>query len=192
MRSELGPLLRGATRRECDGVELYELPSALVAIGGIGHAAGTRAAEAVVREANPGILISAGLAGALSPSLKVGDMVRACEVVDEATGERYETTGGDAVLVTALRVTGMKGKQRLAAGYSASAVDMEGAAGRPDCQATRHPVYGGEGHLRRALVPHAAGERIRDSGRATSRRGFRCPCSGQAQVVAANASVGAK
>jgi adenosylhomocysteine nucleosidase len=127
MRSELGPLLRGATRRECDGVDLYELPSALVAIGGIGHSAGRRAAEAVVREANPGILISAGLAGALSPSLKAGDIVRAREVVDEATGERYQTIGGDAVLVTALRVTGSKGKQRLAASYSASAVDMEAA-----------------------------------------------------------------
>jgi adenosylhomocysteine nucleosidase len=128
MRSELGPLLRGAAKRECDGVELYDLPSALVAIAGIGHSAGTRAAESVVREAKPGILISAGLAGALSSSLKAGDIVRPREVVDEASGERYETIGGDALLVTALRVTGSKGKQRLAVSYSASAVDMEGAA----------------------------------------------------------------
>lgn len=32
------------------------------------------------------------------------------------------------MLVTALRVTGVKGKQRLAATYAASAVDMEGAS----------------------------------------------------------------
>lgn len=128
MRSELGPLLRGASKRECNGVEVYELPSALVAIGGIGHAAGRRAAEVIVGEANPGILISAGLAGALSPSLKAGDIVRAREVVDEASGERHETIGGDAVLVTAVRVTGSQGKRRLATAYSASAVDMEAAA----------------------------------------------------------------
>ncbi len=128
MRSELGPLLGGAKKRKVDGVELYELPSALVAIGGIGRSAGTRAAELVVREADPAILVSAGLAGALTPSLQPGDVVRPREVVDEATGERYETIGGDAVLVSALRVAGSKGKQRLAASYSASAVDMEAAA----------------------------------------------------------------
>ena len=128
MRYELGPLLRGATRRTLDGVELYELTSALVAIGGIGYSAATRAAELIVREADPEILVSAGLAGALTPSLKSGDVVDAREVIDQATGERYETIGGDAVLVTALRVAGGKGKQRLAASYSASAVDMEAAA----------------------------------------------------------------
>lgn len=127
MRSELAPLLRGMTRRTVDGIEVYELPSALVAIGGIGRNAGTRAAELVVREAEPAILVSAGFAGALTPSLRPGDVLRAREVIDEATGERYASMGGDAVLVTALRVTGLKGKQLLAAGYSASAVDMEGA-----------------------------------------------------------------
>lgn len=65
---ELGPLLRGASKRQVDGVELYELPSALVATGGMGRDAGTRAAEVVVREASPAIVVSAGLAGALTPS----------------------------------------------------------------------------------------------------------------------------
>lgn len=128
MRRELGPLLRGATRCERDGIELYELPSALVAIGGIGRSAGTRAAELAVREASPKILLSAGLAGALTPSLKPGQVVRAREVIDEATGDRYEAMGGEAVLVSALRVAGVKAKQRLAVSYSASVVDMEGAA----------------------------------------------------------------
>lgn len=128
MHSELAPLLRGVTKRKVDGVELYDLPSALVAIGGIGRSAAIRAAELVVREAEPAILVSAGLAGALTPSLGPGDLVHAREVVDEATGERYRSSSGDAVLVTALRVAGLKGKKRLAASYSASAVDMEAAA----------------------------------------------------------------
>jgi adenosylhomocysteine nucleosidase len=110
-----------------DGVELCELPSALVAIGGIGRNAAARAAEVAVREAKPGLVVSAGLAGALTPSLRPGDLVHAREVVDEATGERYQAIGGEAVLVTAARVVGVSGKKGLAASYSASAVDMEAA-----------------------------------------------------------------
>jgi adenosylhomocysteine nucleosidase len=128
MRRELAPLLGQASSRRRDGVELYDLPSALVAIGGIGRKAGLRAAEMAAQEANPEILISAGLAGALTPALKVGDILRAREVVDEATGEHWVTIGGEAVLVTALRVAGVQRKRSLASSYSASAVDMEGAA----------------------------------------------------------------
>lgn len=127
MRSELGPLLRAAKKRHVAGVDLYDLPSALVAIGGIGRNAAARAGEMAVREAEPAILVSAGFAGALTPSLKAGHVVLAREVIDEATGQRYITIGGEAVLVTALRVAGMLGKRRLATSYSASAVDMEGA-----------------------------------------------------------------
>lgn len=128
MRSEVGPLVQGAKKRKIENVDLYELPSALVAIGGIGRDAASGAAELVVREAKPALLISAGFAGALTSSPRPGDVVRVREVVDEATGERYQTIGGDAVLVSALRVAGSKSKQRLATTYSASAVDMEAAA----------------------------------------------------------------
>ena len=86
----------GAAReasRAVDGVELYELPSALVAIGGIGRNAAHRAAELVVREAKPGLLVSAGMAGALTPSLKPGDVVSAREVVDEATASATRRWG---------------------------------------------------------------------------------------------------
>ncbi len=128
MRHELGPLERRAKLRESDGVYLYELPSALLAVGGIGRDNAQRAAELAVREANPKILVSAGIAGALAPGLKAGDVVHAREVVDEATGDHYEALGGDAVLVSALRVAGVQGKRRLALTFAASAVDMEAAA----------------------------------------------------------------
>jgi adenosylhomocysteine nucleosidase len=128
MRAELGPLLRGAPSRIVDHVEVYQLPSALVAIGGIGRKAGERAAEVAVREASPKLLVSAGLAGALTPTLKPGDVIRIREVVDQATGGQFHTMDGDAVLVTAIRVTGIKGKKRIASEFAASAVDMEGAA----------------------------------------------------------------
>ncbi len=97
------------SKRQCDGVELYELA---VCAGGNrwhGHVTpGRGRLRLLCARLNPLLLVSAGLAGALTPSLKVGDVVRAREVVDEATGERYTTVGGDAVLVTALRVAGAR------------------------------------------------------------------------------------
>jgi adenosylhomocysteine nucleosidase len=128
MRHELEPLQRHAKLRELDGVYLYELPSALLAVGGIGRKRAQRAAELAVREANPKLLVSAGIAGALTPDLKPGDVVHVRNVVDEATGEYYSTIGGNAVLVTASQVAGIQGKRRLASLFAASAVDMEGAA----------------------------------------------------------------
>jgi len=128
MRHELQPLERHAKLRKLDGVYLYELPSALLAIGGIGRNNGQRAAELAVREASPKLVVSAGIAGALTPELKAGDVVQIRNVIDEATGEHYSTVGGDAVLVTSSRVAGKQSKVRLASLYSASAVDMEGAA----------------------------------------------------------------
>lgn len=128
MRSEVADLLRGASRRTENGVELYELPSALVAIGGIGRNAAERAAEAAIREAHPTVLVSAGLAGALSPVLKAGEIVRMREVIDQVTGEHFRLSEGDGVLLSAMRITGRKGKKRLAAEFAASAVDMEAAA----------------------------------------------------------------
>lgn len=127
LRSELGPLLRGTKARKIEGVEVYQLSSALVVLGGIGRNVAQRAAEIAVREAQPELLVSAGFAGALTPNLKAGDVVQAHEVVDEATGEHYACATGNAVLVSALRVAGVKSKQRLAATYAASAVDMEAA-----------------------------------------------------------------
>lgn len=128
MRREIAPLLQGATRRKQDGIDLYELPSALVAIGGIGQKAALKAAEAAIRIAGPEVIVSAGFAGALSNSLRAGDVLYGREVLDEATAERYAAAQGDAVIVTALRVAGAERKRDFAARYSASAVDMEGAA----------------------------------------------------------------
>jgi len=128
MRREVAPLLRGISAQTQDGLELYELPSALVVIGGIGREAGFKAAEIAAREAQPELLMSAGLAGALARDLKAGDVLQAREVIDEATGEHYVTTGGEAVVVTALRVSGTQRKSALASRYSATAVDMEASS----------------------------------------------------------------
>jgi nucleoside phosphorylase len=128
MPVELAPLLGKTKSQVVDGVELFELPQAIVAVGGIGEKYARRAAEVVIEQARPRLLISAGIAGAISPKLKVGDVGRIREVVDVATGERYPTPGGDWVLATSQDVSDAAEKHGLLTKFGADVVDMEGAA----------------------------------------------------------------
>ncbi len=128
MPIELAPLLGRRQPQLVDGVELFELPEAAVAVGGIGEARARGAAEVVIDQAQPKLLVSAGMAGAISPQLKVGDVSRIREVVDVATGERYLTHGGDWVLATSQDVSDPVEKGDLLRKYRADIVDMEAAA----------------------------------------------------------------
>ncbi len=128
MPRELAQMLRGVPPRHVDGVALYELEGAVVAAGGIGRKAARRAAEKLLEYSQPEILVSAGVAGALRPELKVGHVGVAREVVDASTGGRYTAGEGDCVLVTADAVSGEAGKRALRELFGADLVDMEAAA----------------------------------------------------------------
>jgi adenosylhomocysteine nucleosidase len=128
MRKELAPLLRGKRLQRVEGVDLFEMDSAVVAVGGIGEKCARRAAEAAIEYAQPKLLLSAGIAGAISLRLKVGDVGRIREVVDVATGDRYPTRGGEWVLATSQDVSDAAEKQELLTKFGADVVDMEGAA----------------------------------------------------------------
>ncbi len=128
MPMELAPLLGKNQSQQVDGVDLFELLDAIVVVGGIGKQRARHAAEVVIEYAWPSLLVSAGLAGAISPQLKVGDVGRIREVVDVATGERYPAKGCDWVLATAQDVSDAEEKQDLLTRYGADVVDMEGAA----------------------------------------------------------------
>ncbi len=129
MPIELAPLLGAMRPQQVDGVDLYELPNAMVAIGGIGEKFARRAAEVVVEQAKPQQLISAGMAGAISSRLKVGDVGWIREVVNVATGVRYSAASdGDWVLATSQEVSDAAEKQQLLTGFGADVVDMEAAA----------------------------------------------------------------
>lgn len=128
MPVELAPLIGRLTARRISGVDLYELPNAIVAVGGIGRRFARRAAEVAIEYAQPQRLISAGIAGALSPGLNVGDVGRIREVVDAATGTRYPSAGGEWVLVTSGGVSDVADKQKLREKHGADVVDMEAAA----------------------------------------------------------------
>jgi adenosylhomocysteine nucleosidase len=129
MPVEVAPLLDGVKAEQVNGVDLFELPNAVIAVGGIGEKFARRAAEVAIEFAQPKLLLSAGIVGALSPRLKVGDVGRIREVVDVATGIRYPTTGGgDWVLATSQDVSDAVEKQELLTKYRADVVDMEAAA----------------------------------------------------------------
>lgn len=128
MRREVAPLLRGIRPRQTDGVEFFELESAVIAIGGIGRQAAARATEAVVATYEPNVIVSAGIAGALTASRNIGDIVYAREVVDAESETRFAASDGTAVVLTVSSVSGLAEKQIVAERWKADVVDMEAAA----------------------------------------------------------------
>jgi len=139
---ELWPLIKSwpTTKVEHEGRELtfYESDYAVAVCGGIGAESARRAAEAIVVKYSPELLISAGVAGALVPELRVGDTVFPATIIDARDGSRHETSIRDAalgnsplartVLVSSLVVADLNQKRRLAKSYGAHVVDMEGAS----------------------------------------------------------------
>lgn len=129
MPVEVAPLLDGVKAEQVNGVDLFVMPNAVMAIGGIGEKFARRAAEVAIDWAHPNLLLSAGIVGAISPKLKVGEVGRIREVIEVATGEIYPASGdGDWVLATSQRVSGAAEKQQLFTKFGADVVDMEAAA----------------------------------------------------------------
>ena len=93
----------------------------------MGQARVSLAVEAALSYGSVDRLLSAGLAGACDPELAAGDIVRAGQVVDAGSGERFASDAGTAVLVTAATLANAKEKARLRETYRATAVDMEAA-----------------------------------------------------------------
>jgi adenosylhomocysteine nucleosidase len=136
LERELHPLVRGWTRRSLDhagrNFSCFESGELVAVAGGIGCRAAELAAKAVVEKYHPQTLISAGLAGALIRSLKVGSIVTPNVIVDAATGTEYRCqVGGDlvggGVLVSTNAITGAGAKSGLADRFHALVVDMEAA-----------------------------------------------------------------
>ncbi len=129
MPVEVAPLLAKVPAQPLRGVDLFDLPGAVVAVGGIGEGCARRAAEVAIDYAQPELLVSAGIVGAISPRLKVGDVGGIREVVDVATGTVYPAKGGgEWVLATSQDVSDAAEKHKLLTKFGADVVDMEGAA----------------------------------------------------------------
>lgn len=106
----------------------------LVAVaGGIGTRAAELAARAVVAKYRPEILISAGFAGGLIRSLKVGCVITPNVIVDARSGNEYRCTPAEdyvagGILVSAAEIAGPESKRELVEKFHALAVDMEASA----------------------------------------------------------------
>jgi adenosylhomocysteine nucleosidase len=137
---EVSALVKGWERRNLPGrVVLFTSGNGVVACAGMGGARAALAFEAAMATMPVTALISAGLAGACDPALRVGEIVRAGMVIDSRTGERFDGRTGERlaaqsdaalseqVLVTGDAVAGTHEKARLFASYHAAAVDMEAA-----------------------------------------------------------------
>lgn len=132
LHRELAPLVRDwkavAFRHNGRNFRAFENAGRVALAGGIGCRAAQAATQALVAQYNPRVLISAGLAGALISTLRVGSVITPNVIVDAATGREYRGQTGGGVLVTAGEVANYESKPKLVEKFHALAVDMEAAA----------------------------------------------------------------
>ena len=110
----------------------YEQGDVLAVVAGIGCKRAEQAARAVVEKYRPEALVSAGLAGALIRSLKVGNIVVPSVIVNADTGAEYRCDAGDdvvsgGILVSTPEIAGLESKPGLVERFHALVVDMEAA-----------------------------------------------------------------
>lgn len=132
LEREVRPLIRTWRVREADHegrrFRFFENGDAVLVCGGMGAVAARRAAEAMIATYQPGVIYSAGFAGALDPGLKVGEVIEPRRVVDASDGSSISLESGEGVLVTFGSVASPAQKAKLRNSFAAQAVDMEAAA----------------------------------------------------------------
>jgi adenosylhomocysteine nucleosidase len=129
---EVWPLVKDwpARSREHEGrsFKFFEKAPAVLVCGGIGAEAARRAAEAVITFYRPSLIISAGFAGALLPTMQAGDLLTPAHVIDASDGSRRAAGTGGGVLITFEGIADAEQKAKLADAFGAHAVDMEAAS----------------------------------------------------------------
>jgi adenosylhomocysteine nucleosidase len=141
LERELHPLVEagGWTRTDlacCSrSLPCYESGNRVAVAGGIGCKQAEAAARAVVEKYRPQILISAGLAGALIPGLKVASIVTPNVIVDAATGAEYRC---NRTSTTETLRHGENGDNRTGEGTSTPARATPARSGDPGACATRN------------------------------------------------------
>jgi adenosylhomocysteine nucleosidase len=150
---ELRPLVRNwravQSQHEDHWFTFFESSYAVAVCAGIGPECGRRAAEAVIARYSPELIVSAGLAGALSADLRVGETVFPAIVIDARDSSRHETAIKDTkiaatplaktILVSYPEIADFEQKQKLGKAYGAHAVDMEAASVAVSAEARRIP-----------------------------------------------------
>jgi adenosylhomocysteine nucleosidase len=130
LKQEVWPLGWKAVNRHYEGRDFvfFSDGNLVLVCGGVGAGHARRATEAIIGLYEPGLIVSAGFAGALVPELKVGDLLLPRWVIDAKDGSRHDTGSERGVLLSVGEVVGAHQKPKLAEAYGAQAVDMEAAA----------------------------------------------------------------
>jgi adenosylhomocysteine nucleosidase len=132
LEREVRPLIKAwrVSEKEYGGrnFRCFENGDVVLTCGGIGAAAARRAAEAMLALYVPSVIYSAGFAGALDPSLAVGDVVQPQRVVNAADGSSITIDRGEGTLVSFGTVATPAQKATLRESFAAHSVDMEAAA----------------------------------------------------------------
>lgn len=134
LERELMPLIAGWRRTEVRSqnrtIRIFEKGDALVVFGGIGGNSARIAADTAFSHAAQDVshMISAGLAGGLTPDLKVGDLFIPELVIGDSDNNMIETVSGKGTLVSVGAIAGAAHKKLFAGKYHAQAIDMEAFA----------------------------------------------------------------
>ena len=132
LEREVWPLVKdwSVANQRHDGrsFKFFEHENAVLVCGGIGAEAARRAAEAIIVLYKPALVISAGFAGGLDPTLRAGHALTPRLVIDAGDGSRTDSGTGEGVLVSFAAVANAEQKTSLAKAYGADVVDMEAAA----------------------------------------------------------------
>jgi adenosylhomocysteine nucleosidase len=132
LEREVWPLVKEwrTTNSRYEGREFkfFDHEGVVLVCGGIGAEAARRAAEAIITLYRPGLIISAGFAGGLDPTLAAGDALNPRMIIDAGDGSRSDSGRGEGVLVSFGAVADSEQKASLARAYGADVVDMEAAA----------------------------------------------------------------
>lgn len=150
---EIKPLLRRLQiLREENGKEGHLFEARLgrqpvwVVRCGVGKKNAERAALWVLGKTTPRLVLSAGICGAVAPSIKVGDTVLSIENVDGAKGERWRSSFSQVenwahgLLVTVEEAAGRSGKESLQRVLPEAVVcDMETSALAKICAERKIP-----------------------------------------------------
>ncbi|MGO9085441.1 MAG: hypothetical protein ACLQBK_09460 [Candidatus Sulfotelmatobacter sp.] len=134
LEREVRPLIRSwrvsERRHEGRSFRFFEndKDDVVLVCGGMGAEAARRAAEAVIAIYGARMIYSAGFAGALDSSLKVGEVVEPRRVVNASDGSSVSLAAGHGVLVSFAAVASPAQKAKLRDAFAAEVVDMEAAA----------------------------------------------------------------
>jgi nucleoside phosphorylase len=132
LEREVRPLVKNwrVGEKEHNGrrFRFFENGDVVLVCGGIGAEAARRASEAIIAVSDPKVVCSAGFAGALDGTLKVGDIVRPRTVINAGDASRAIVEDGEGILVSFASVASPAQKLKLRESFGAQAVDMEAAA----------------------------------------------------------------